>query len=46
LVYEGVLAALLTVGGLAPAPPASYDALLHAGHPFRRAAVAALAAMP
>jgi glycosyltransferase involved in cell wall biosynthesis len=43
---EALLAELLTLRGLDPAPPASYDALLHASHPFRRAAVAVLAAMP
>ncbi|HOC41995.1 MAG TPA: glycosyltransferase [Thermoanaerobaculales bacterium] len=43
---EGLLAELLAVRGLDAVPPASYDALLEPGHPFRRAAVAALAAMP
>jgi hypothetical protein len=43
---EALLAELLALRGLDPAPPASYDALLHASHPFRHAAVAVLAAMP
>jgi len=43
---EALLAELLTLRGIDAAPPASYDALLQASHPFRRAAVAALAAMP
>jgi hypothetical protein len=41
-----LLAELLTLRGLDPAPPASYDALLRASHPLRRAAVAVLAAVP
>jgi glycosyltransferase involved in cell wall biosynthesis len=43
---EALLAELLTLRGLDPAPPVSYDALLQAGHPFRRAAAATLAALP
>jgi glycosyltransferase involved in cell wall biosynthesis len=43
---EALLAELLTLRGLDFAPPASYDALLQAGHPFRRAAVAMLSAVP
>lgn len=43
---EELLAELLALRGLEPSPPAAYDALLHASHPFRRAAVAVLSAVP
>jgi glycosyltransferase involved in cell wall biosynthesis len=43
---DSLLAELLALRGLDPSPPAAYDALLRADHPFRRAAVAALAAVP
>ena len=43
---EALLDELLALRGLDPTPPAAYDALLQAGHPFRHAAVAALAAEP
>jgi glycosyltransferase involved in cell wall biosynthesis len=43
---DSLLAELLALRGLDPSPPAAYDALLQANHPFRRAAVAVLAAMP
>jgi len=43
---DSLLAELLALRGLDPSPPVAYDALLQANHPFRRAAVAVLAAMP
>jgi glycosyltransferase involved in cell wall biosynthesis len=43
---EALLAELLSLRGLDASPPAAYDALLQPTHPFRRAAVAMLAAMP
>lgn len=43
---EELLAELLALRGLDPTPPAAYDALLQANHPFRRAAVATLGAVP
>jgi glycosyltransferase involved in cell wall biosynthesis len=41
---EELLAELLALRGLDASPPAAYDALLQATHPFRRAAVAVLGA--
>ena len=43
---EELLAELLALRGLDASPPVAYDALLQANHPFRRAAVAVLAARP
>lgn len=43
---DALLAELLALRGTDVDPPPSYDALLEAAHPFRRAAVATLAAMP
>jgi len=43
---DSLLAELLALRGLDPSPPAAYDALLQATHPFRRAAVAVLSAVP
>jgi len=43
---EALLVELLALRGLDVTPPASYDALLQASHPFRRAAIAALSAVP
>jgi len=43
---EALLVELLALRGLDVTPPASYDALLQPSHPFRRAAIATLAATP